>query len=123
MKMLLIDTRLVMPVILDVDGTLEEYYRLLQCDTIDIVCRQIGGKYFNVICDDEGLFKSDNVVTGIDADGEPCLVGNLLFCNAGKDGYEKGLSDEDITRISKNLVVLSAKDQSRRWLAINGLAY
>lgn len=38
-------------------NSLKDYYRLIDCDVIDIVKRCIGGKYYNIICDDEGLLK------------------------------------------------------------------
>lgn len=37
---------------------LKDYYRLIGCTTIDIVNRSIKGKRYEIICDDEGTFKS-----------------------------------------------------------------
>ena len=43
------------PEVLDVDDKLETYQRLIGCDCIDIVRREIGGKPYHIICDDEGF--------------------------------------------------------------------
>ena len=45
------------PEVLLIEDTLETYYKLIDCDTIDIVTRRIGGKAFHIICDDEILIK------------------------------------------------------------------
>ena len=33
---------------------LEDYYKLIDCETIDIVNRDINGNRYDIICDDEG---------------------------------------------------------------------
>lgn len=57
MKVLLLDTDRLQPQVVETEGGLDEWYRLLRCDLIDIVSRQIGGRYFDIICDDEGLLR------------------------------------------------------------------
>ena len=37
-------------------SSLQDYYKLLNCDLIDIVRRRIGGRHYNIICDEEGSF-------------------------------------------------------------------
>lgn len=56
---------------------LEEYYRLIGCDTVTMPMRYIGGKQFIIIADDEGTFRKDCRVSAMNGD-EPMLVGNLL---------------------------------------------
>ena len=53
MKMLLIDVKNREVRMLEA-STLKEYYKLIGCDIIDIVQRKIAGKYYEIICDDEG---------------------------------------------------------------------
>ena len=88
----------------EIPDSLEGYYELLGCETIDIVSRKIGGKYYDIVCDDEGLFKDDFSVSMVDADGNGLLVGKLLICNHDGDGNEVGLSDDDIDNITQHLV-------------------
>ena len=57
MKVLLIDTDTLQPQVVETAGGLQEWYRLIKCDLIDIVSRKIGGRYNDIIVDDEGLFK------------------------------------------------------------------
>ena len=78
---------------------LDEYYRLLDCTCIDMPTRWIGGKPFIIICDDEGMFRSDRKVSAVDANGEPALVGNLLV--VAFDGREdvRGLTDDEADMI------------------------
>ena len=77
-----------------VDHTLESFYKILDCDTIDVVHRNIGGKRFNIICDDEALLKSPRHTSAVDPMFEPMLFGNLFVV---------GLSDEngDFTNLTR----------------------
>ena len=47
--------------VVEFEPTLENYYKMLHCDLIDIVSRTIGynrsHKVFDIVCDDEGTFK------------------------------------------------------------------
>lgn len=40
---------------LNIKDELQSYYNLLECNTIDIIRRKIGKRYFHIICDDEGM--------------------------------------------------------------------
>ena len=76
---------------------LNAYYQLLNCSLVDITSRKIGGKYFDIVTDDEGLLKEAPIVSAVDSDGKPVLVGNLLFCNYDpQTGAEISLTDDDI---------------------------
>ena len=57
MKVLVIDTEKTKPDIVDIPGGLDEWCRLLKCSVIDIATRTIAGKPYDLIIDDEGLFK------------------------------------------------------------------
>ena len=87
MKAYLIDTEAKEARVVEIDDSnhLTEYYKHLNCYLIDITRRQVGGRYFDIIVDDEGLFADNPIVSAIDSQGEPALVGNLLFCN--HDGH------------------------------------
>lgn len=95
MKTILLDVydRSIKPV--DVRDDLQEFYRLLRCGTIDIISRSIGGKVFDVMCDDE-LASSDNpIVSAFDGDGRIATIGNLMFFHSDDEGNLVGLTDSE----------------------------
>lgn len=81
--------------IVDTEPKLEEYYKLLHCDLIDMPIYEVDGHKFIVICDDEGALKDNKIMSGINPHNQP-LFGNLLICGMthGEDGIEeRGLND------------------------------
>lgn len=89
--------------LIDVDG-LKDYYRLIHCTTIDIVNRGITGKRYDIICDDEGTFADDPLISAIDDLGRVMLVGNLIVCGeADEEGNLTSLSEADIEHIKENI--------------------
>lgn len=120
MQVLHLDTEKLSPQIVETPGGLPEWYRLCNCDLIDITHRKIAGRYFDIIFDDEGLMKGQGKITALDPDGRPALVGNLVVCNYDPEtGGECGLSDDDINHLIQSMVVLTenVKENPRRWLA------
>lgn len=85
--------------LIDIEPELDAYYEKLDCSYIDIVERKIGGKFFDVMCDEEGLFREPQKISAINDMGEPMLVGNLMFFKNDGEGNLVGLSDEDIEHI------------------------
>ena len=97
----------------EIDDTrhLEEYYKYLNCSIVDITSRKIGGKWFDIIADDEGLYKENPIVSALTSENEPALVGNLLFCNYDTEtGEETSLTDEDIAHLEKHTALAVKKD-------------
>ena len=91
-----------LPKILDIEDELGVFYELINCRCIDIVQRKIGNKYFDVICDDEGLCKDNPVVSAVDTQFRTMLVGNLIVSNSDDEGNLIDLSDEDIKQILRH---------------------
>lgn len=85
--------------IVDIQDKLETYYSLLECDCIDMVHREIGGKSYLIVCDDEALLKDKAIVSAINSFWTPMLVGNLLVLNDGKNGTVTGLTAADISNV------------------------
>lgn len=81
---------------IEVEKNLDSYYKILGCDCIDIVNRQIGDKSFDIICDDEGVFKEPQKISAINNLGEPMLVGNLFVVKFDGVDDETSLSDDEI---------------------------
>ena len=80
------------------DGTLEGYYTALHCSCIDIVSRSIGKiqKYFEIVCDDEGLFSEAPQVSAVDRTLKPMLVGSLFIAKMDEeDGELKSLTEAE----------------------------
>ena len=78
---------------------LETYYKMLDCDYIDIVSISFNGRTYDVICDDEALLKSPpHTFTVINKNGQPMIAGNVLICNT-ENGYEKSLTAGDIVNL------------------------
>lgn len=94
--------------ILDVKGELEEYYEKIGCTCIDITMRKIGGKLFDIVCDDEGLLKQSKI-SAIDDLGRPMLVGNLMFFHSDGWGELTGLTDGDIRHLLNHIKHLSTR--------------
>ena len=66
----------------EIENKLADYYRELQCTVIDIQERKIGKKVFDIICDDEGLFKEPAKISAIDNLGTlqfAVIVRELVF--------------------------------------------
>ena len=80
--------------IVDFEPNLDWYYQHLECDTIDIAERKVGGEYVDIICDDEGLLKEDWLPSAVDWEGRIMLAGCLLLCKHDGEGGETGLGDE-----------------------------
>lgn len=86
----------------EVDHSLEAWYDLIGCRCVDIVGRQIGGKWFNIICDDEGTFVEDCRISAISDMGQIMLVGALLVCGGtDENGELTGLTDDEVRHIER----------------------
>lgn len=83
---------------------LDDFYRELKCDTFDIARRQVGSRAFDIFVDDKGALKDDPIVSAVNHEGEPMLVGNLVFANHDGAGETTSLSDEDIECVKRHLV-------------------
>lgn len=93
---------------------LDDYYKKLGAEPINIVSRKIDDKYFDIICDDMGLCRENPIVSGVAVDRETFLVGNLIFANHDGQGNEASLTDEDILTIFNNTYPYVDKDGNQR---------
>lgn len=95
----------------DIKADLDTYYDIIGCRCIDIVSYPIGGKRYDIICDDEGLFNPEPTVTAIDKNGRPLLVGNLIICLHDRHGNEKGLEPADVDRLLQKIYCSVQNDE------------
>lgn len=101
--------------IITFEDKLEELYRLCDCQYIDITMRKIGEYEYDIVCDDEGLLKEGYIVSAIDKNQKPMLVGNLIFCNHDEEGNLASLKEEQIVNILKHTyVALNEKNEPLR---------
>lgn len=101
--------------VIEINPKLDEYYRLLDCKTIDVTQRYIGGRLYDIIVDDEGLLKEPNKIKTSCINPASYIEGNTYRCNdflVGKvliskydEENEKHLTltDEDIKNIQSNI--------------------
>lgn len=85
-----------------INHNLDAMYTLLDVSTIDIVSRKIGGKYYDIICDDEALLKDGLPLPSmVDSGFNIMLFGNLFVVSHDEEGNEVSLTQEDVSRILK----------------------
>lgn len=84
---------------------LKQMYELLDCDTIDITTRPIGGISYDIIVDDEGLLKQSAQLSLVNH-LKPELVGNLLFAQYDELGEMRTLTKSEIEHFKKSVQVL-----------------
>ena len=83
----------------ETDGGLKDLYEMCHCRCIDITVAEIEGTLFNVVVDDEGLLVDRPVATVFNRNGEPLLVGSVVFF---------GMDDEtdDLASLSQRQIEL-----------------
>ena len=87
---------------------LNDFYREIGCDCIDIARRSVGGKMFDIFVDDEGLLKADageciSAIAVEDGEVAPQLVGTLVFANHDAAGNTTDLTLDDTLLISSKV--------------------
>ena len=103
MKLLLLDVENNELKTVEANG-LDDYYKYLNCRTIDIVHRKINDVECEIICDDEGLLTKNPKVSAVDILGQPMLFGNLLIAGGTvtDDGELTEPTPEEIQHFMEN---------------------
>ena len=96
---ILIDVEHEIAHVVTINRELEEYYKLLNCQLIEIVSRKIGNRIYDIICDEEGALKDKPKISAINDLGMPILVGNLFIVNYDGIDNEISLTQSDIDYI------------------------
>jgi hypothetical protein len=104
--------------------TLENIYKILDVETIDVAVRKIGNFTYDIICDDEGLLK-DSLPSAVTNEDEVQLVGNLLLVNHDEEGNFTSLTDEQIKDLGKHLVMamMAYRGDTRVYGLLKGVEY
>lgn len=95
---------------------LDDFYREIGCECIDIARRSVGGKMFDIFVDDEGLLKADasehiSAVAVEDGEITPQLVGTLVFANHDAAGNTTDLTLDDTLLISSKVHPVTVANQ------------
>lgn len=101
------------------DDELENYYKYLECDCIEIIRRPIGGKEFTIVCDDMGWRRTRPLLSAISYSGkqDEMLVGNLFVCKG--DGPElESLTPEECEHVMSYMSNAFAKESNKSFLII-----
>lgn len=102
------------PKIIKIDvETNEELYKLICCDTIDIVERKFGGKRFLVVCDDEALLKNERPILSVYSQNTyENVYGNIIIANRNGEDLDS-ITNVDYWRIVSRLATL--RTDTRRY--------
>ena len=91
---------------------IEKLQNELECDTIDIVERKIANKWYDIVCDDNGLFKEKNhhcfpsmVIVDEYFNVVQQIVGKAFICNHNKNGELVSLKKGEIKTIMEKAKV------------------
>lgn len=87
--------------IIEIDDKLDDYYKHIRCELIDIVRRKINGKTYTIVVDDEGIERLPAAFSFSTA--RDFLFGPVIVTN--ECGPELvGLMPDDISRIRQRIL-------------------
>lgn len=97
--------------VIDIEPTLDEYYRLIDCTCVDIIMREIDGHPYNIVLDDMGLLVPNriaaiSVTSNLFGDRER-IAGNLLIFGVDTEDLESGLkslTDDEVRQIERRMI-------------------
>ena len=93
--------------LVEVNG-LDDYYREIGCDCIDIAVVSVHGVPFNAIVDDEGLLKGGAVPSVFDNEGRPRLVNVTIVLGFNDDCDVRSLTASEVSLLSEETYVVSS---------------
>ena len=108
MKMLMLDVENKDVKMVEANG-LDDYYKFIGCEYVDIIHRQIGDVEVEIALDDEGLLVNAPKPSGISVDGTPVLFGNLIIASGRvtDDGELTELTEEEVDEIMDNVATIT----------------
>ena len=77
---------------------LNEYYRYLDCRSIDMATIDVDGHPYDVVCDGEALLRAP-LFPSLYISEEQVFFGNLAFVKIDEEGASVGLEREDLIRL------------------------
>lgn len=106
--------------VMEVTDDLDTWYKLLDCDCIDIVSTKVGDVDVDIVCDDEALLKADPICRATNRHREPALFGKLFVCGRADDnGDLTSLDPDQCEEILRNVALtISNNDEARMTLVV-----
>ena len=102
--------------ILEIRDELDEFYRILNCGTIDIVKRRIGrnGRQVvcDIVCDDEGLLVPDPIFSAVNTAFTDAIAGNIFIVGSSDEEHLVSLSDADMKEVLRNIALVKEKERT-----------
>ena len=117
-KGILVDVKSNIIDVCEIEKSLESYYKILNCELIDIASMKIGNRYFDIICDDEGLMKEDINISAIYDDFTPALVGNILVVRHDGKGNERSLTSKDILLVLEHVTTIQTTQATKTTVTV-----
>ena len=77
-----------------------EWARLCNCKYVEQIHCNIDHKPFTIICDEDGLLKSDQIPSALDVNNKVALVGNLLIFD-----YSAGINMKELSKDNARYVI------------------
>ena len=113
------------PEVRQIKDSLQTFYDLIECNTIDIVHRKIGKRYFNIVCDDEGALLDRAKISAISNLGEVRLVGNLVICagDVTENGDLIGLTDDQAEYVKQHIEFLCTRQHPEGYYILTQCEY
>lgn len=104
MKALLIDVIEPKVTIVDTDG-LDDYYKYIHCDCIDVTMRKVSNSCVYIVCNDIGALSDKPVISASDMNGDN-IYGNILIFSGELvgDGFFQSLSADEMSDVLSNIV-------------------
>lgn len=103
MKALLIDVIEPKVTVVDCHG-LDDYYKYIHCDCIDVTVRQVGSSVIYIVCDDEGALSDRRVISASNMDGDN-IYGNILIFSGQLLGADlQSLTADEMQDVLHNIV-------------------
>ena len=109
--------------VIEIADNINAFYKKLGCDLIDIVPRKIGRRWFDVMCDDEGLYAPEPKISAIDNLGNTMFVGNLMFFRHDNEGNLKGLSESDLNYILDRIQKMGTRKYPEGYMMLTQCEY
>jgi len=94
----------------EIEPSLDELHKFVDCDCIDIVVRLVGGVAYNIVLDDEGLLRSDVRIGAVSASGDEVLAGNLLIFGVDDDGELRSLTPTELSLLEAHIYTFRRLD-------------
>ena len=93
---------------IDSDNALSEMYRIIDCDLVELVQVEVGGKFYDVYCDEKFLLKGKPTPT-LYINARQVLCENLVFTTCNEEGKLGGVTEGDIEKLIYFILVHAVK--------------